>query len=143
MVTNSADSKGQIPEQHNGSDDNHSSSFHGKPNWKEDPLGVLSTVPDPDEPLSDEERGKLVSGKVILPATANRLLRRKGPCSKLDLYLIPWLCLLYLISFLDRTNIGNAKIEGLQDDLNMTNNEYNNTRKPRPTHLLAVLNIRQ
>lgn len=42
---------------------------------------------------------------------------------KVDLYLIPWLCLLYLISFLDRTNIGNAKIEGLQTDLQMTNNQ--------------------
>jgi hypothetical protein len=31
---------------------------------------------------------------------------------KLDLRLIPWLSLLYLISFLDRTNIGNAKILG-------------------------------
>jgi sugar phosphate permease len=46
---------------------------------------------------------------------------------KLDLQLIPWLTLLYLIAFLDRTNIGNAKIDGLQEDLNMTSNQYNNT----------------
>ena len=42
----------------------------------------------------------------IDPQAEKRLLR------KLDLRLIPWLCLLYLISFLDRTNIGNAKIQG-------------------------------
>lgn len=42
----------------------------------------------------------------IDPETEKRLLR------KLDWRLIPWLCLLYLISFLDRTNIGNAKIQG-------------------------------
>jgi hypothetical protein len=36
---------------------------------------------------------------------------------KLDYKLIPWLSFLYLISFLDRTNIGNAKIDGLQEDL--------------------------
>ncbi|KAL0254687.1 hypothetical protein SLS55_009209 [Diplodia seriata] len=35
------------------------------------------------------------------------------------------LSFLYLISFLDRTNIGNAKIDGLQDDLGMTNGQYN------------------
>lgn len=29
---------------------------------------------------------------------------------KLDLRLIPWLALLYLLSFLDRTSIGNAKV---------------------------------
>jgi hypothetical protein len=44
---------------------------------------------------------------------------------KLDVKLIPWLSFLYLISFLDRTNIGNAKIDGLQKDLHMTNNQYN------------------
>lgn len=44
---------------------------------------------------------------------------------KLDLRLIPWLCLLYLISFLDRTNIGNAKIQGLQTSTNMSDSEFN------------------
>ena len=46
---------------------------------------------------------------------------------KLDLALIPWLFLLYLASFLDRTNIGNAKIDGLQKGLHMTNSQYNLT----------------
>jgi MFS family permease len=41
--------------------------------------------------------------------------------------LIPWLCLLYLASFLDRTNIGNAKIAGLTKDLHMTGSQYNLT----------------
>jgi hypothetical protein len=29
---------------------------------------------------------------------------------KIDLHLIPWLSLLYLFSFLDRSSIGNAKV---------------------------------
>jgi hypothetical protein len=29
---------------------------------------------------------------------------------KIDMRLIPWLSLLYLLSFLDRTSIGNAKV---------------------------------
>lgn len=44
---------------------------------------------------------------------------------KMDLRLIPMLAILYLLSFLDRGNIGNAKIEGLQEDLNMTGGQYN------------------
>lgn len=32
---------------------------------------------------------------------------------KLDLHLLPILTTLYLLSFIDRANIGNAKIEGL------------------------------
>jgi len=55
---------------------------------------------------------------------------------KLDFKIIPWLTLLYLISFLDRTNIGNAKIQGvcptnkvntyfqLQADLHLTDTQY-------------------
>lgn len=44
---------------------------------------------------------------------------------KMDLRLIPTLALLYLLSFLDRGNIGNAKIEGLQEDLHMQSYQYN------------------
>ena len=40
-------------------------------------------------------------------------------------WLIPWLCLLYLLSFLDRTNIGNARLAGLEEDLNMSGRDYN------------------
>lgn len=45
---------------------------------------------------------------------------------KVDLCLIPWLCLLYLLSFLDRTNIGNARLAGLEEDLDMEGHDYNN-----------------
>ncbi|KAJ7600587.1 major facilitator superfamily domain-containing protein [Mycena floridula] len=44
---------------------------------------------------------------------------------KIDLHLIPILTLLYLLSFLDRTNIGNARIVGLATDLNVAPAEYN------------------
>lgn len=42
---------------------------------------------------------------------------------KVVLYLIPCLSLLYLLPFLDRTNIGNTKTEGHQEDLNMSNSQ--------------------
>ena len=44
---------------------------------------------------------------------------------KMDIRLIPMLSLLYLLSFLDRGNIGNAKIEGLDTDLGLTGAQYN------------------
>ncbi|KAF8159420.1 MFS general substrate transporter [Crassisporium funariophilum] len=43
---------------------------------------------------------------------------------KMDLALIPWLSFLYLLSFLDRTSIGNAKLYNLEKDLHMTDNQY-------------------
>ncbi|KAK2603454.1 hypothetical protein QQS21_004406 [Conoideocrella luteorostrata] len=44
---------------------------------------------------------------------------------KMDVRLIPMLALLYLLSFLDRGNIGNAEVEGLSQDLNILPNQYN------------------
>jgi len=46
---------------------------------------------------------------------------------KVDRWLIPWMCLLYLLSFLDRTNIGNARVAGIEEDLGMEGHDYNNT----------------
>ncbi|PBK63057.1 MFS general substrate transporter [Armillaria solidipes] len=43
---------------------------------------------------------------------------------KLDLFLLPVIAMFYFLSFLDRTNIGNARIAGLQHDLKMTNKQY-------------------
>lgn len=44
---------------------------------------------------------------------------------KVDIRLVPMLALLYLISHIDRANIGNAKIEGLEKSLGMTGTDYN------------------
>lgn len=43
----------------------------------------------------------------------------------MDARLVPMLALLYLISHIDRANIGNAKIEGMVQDLGMTGIQYN------------------
>ncbi|KAH8725491.1 major facilitator superfamily domain-containing protein [Phaeosphaeriaceae sp. PMI808] len=44
---------------------------------------------------------------------------------KVDWRLCPMLAILYLISHLDRANIGNAKIEGLEKTLHMKGTDYN------------------
>ncbi|KAJ9212959.1 hypothetical protein DTO166G4_5463 [Paecilomyces variotii] len=43
---------------------------------------------------------------------------------KLDTRILPMLALLFLCSFLDRTNVGNAKIIGLEKDVNITDHQY-------------------
>ncbi|KAG8763389.1 Proteasome subunit alpha type-4 [Ceratobasidium sp. 423] len=45
---------------------------------------------------------------------------------KIDLIVIPILTMFYLLSFLDRANIGNARVAGLQKDLHMTNRLVHN-----------------
>ncbi|KAI0043339.1 MFS general substrate transporter [Auriscalpium vulgare] len=44
---------------------------------------------------------------------------------KIDLRLMPILALMYLFSFLDRGNIGNAKLQGLTTQLHLVGNQYN------------------
>ncbi|KAK4170903.1 major facilitator superfamily domain-containing protein [Triangularia setosa] len=68
---------------------------------------------------SETERIEGVTGQLFAHLDEKKILR------KMDIRLIPMLALLYLLSFLDRGNIGNAKIEGLQEDLGLTDDQYN------------------
>ncbi|KAH8682134.1 nicotinamide mononucleotide permease [Xylariales sp. PMI_506] len=43
---------------------------------------------------------------------------------KIDLYILPTMWLMYLLSYMDRTNIGNAKVAGMATDLNLDSNRY-------------------
>lgn len=58
---------------------------------------------------------------------------------KVDRWLIPWLCLLYLLSFLDRTNIGNARLARMEKDLHMGGHEYASLLSDSAGRLLTVL----
>ncbi|KAF9237555.1 MFS general substrate transporter [Melanogaster broomeanus] len=53
------------------------------------------------------------------PAERARILR------KLDWHILPVVSLLYLLSFLDRANVGNAKVAGMSTDLNLIGFRYN------------------
>jgi hypothetical protein len=44
---------------------------------------------------------------------------------RLDYTILPILCFFMFVSFLDRGNIGNAKIQGMTKDLHMGGNDYN------------------
>ena len=44
---------------------------------------------------------------------------------KLDIHVLPMISILYMLAFIDRINIGNAKIQGLSTDLKMTGTDYN------------------
>ncbi|KAH7176985.1 major facilitator superfamily domain-containing protein [Dactylonectria macrodidyma] len=43
---------------------------------------------------------------------------------KLDRHLVPLIMLLYTVSFLDRVNIGNARLYGLEEDLGLHGNQF-------------------
>lgn len=68
--------------------------------------------------MSVSEKNSVVEGDRV-SVEDDRLLR------KVDRRLLPVFTLLYLLSFLDRSNIGNAKIDGMTTDLGVSPASYN------------------
>ncbi|KAI0444960.1 MFS general substrate transporter [Xylaria telfairii] len=68
----------------------------------------------------DLEKDVVVCETHIVDGSAAKRLRWK-----VDIHMLPILVVLYLFSFLDRINIGNASIQGLKEDLNLHGNQYN------------------
>ncbi|KAA1470213.1 MFS general substrate transporter [Dentipellis sp. KUC8613] len=95
-------------------------------------MSKTASSPSPSTHVSDEEKGARVSvvqeenretplynPDVDISGVDERKLMRK-----IDLRLVPWLAILYLLSFLDRTSIGNAKLYGMEKDLHITDTQY-------------------
>ncbi|KAJ1947198.1 hypothetical protein EC988_005443, partial [Linderina pennispora] len=66
-------------------------------------------------------------GEIVVPqygperdAITRRLLR------KLDIRLVPYMALLYMFNALDRGNIGNARLGGLEEGTHLTGNDFYN-----------------
>ena len=78
---------------------------------------------DSDSSSHDKPTGTMIEAEYAPPDSSN--IDPKKVLLKMDLHLIPMLALLYLLSFLDRGNIGNAKIEGLTETLNISPSQYN------------------
>lgn len=45
--------------------------------------------------------------------------------TRIDFHVVPFLCILYLLAFLDRVNIANANVFGLSKELGLQGDEYN------------------
>ncbi|CAG8195269.1 unnamed protein product [Penicillium olsonii] len=81
------------------------------------------------DPVDTESQAKEISSNQIenVNATDEFLFtpeEEKALVKKVDLTLLPTIWIMYLLSYLDRTNIGNAKISGMEVDLNLTSNQY-------------------
>ncbi|CAL3973203.1 hypothetical protein PZA11_005501 [Diplocarpon coronariae] len=72
-----------------------------------------------DAKADNEDLSSSVAPKSIDDAPQFDAQQTKKLLRKLDWHIVPFLALLYLLSFLDRTNIGNAKLFNLQKDLGM------------------------
>jgi len=77
---------------------------------------TLQTNQDPE--LTKEYDEKIESAsESSQPADAERLLEEKRLVRKLDNRILPIACLLYLFAYLDRSNLGNTRLQGLPEDI--------------------------
>ncbi|KJZ76210.1 hypothetical protein HIM_04292 [Hirsutella minnesotensis 3608] len=77
---------------------------------------------DPDKPTEDEEStmiGGTASHGPAIPEEADRRI-----CRAFDRRVLPLVCCLYVFSYLDRGNIGNAKTAGAQDALGLDSAQW-------------------
>ncbi|KAF2459023.1 major facilitator superfamily domain-containing protein [Lineolata rhizophorae] len=72
----------------------------------------------PPSRTPSESESSIQSFELYTPDEDRTVLR------KLDWRLVPFMALLYMLSFLDRSNIGNARIAGLERDLNLSSYQY-------------------
>ncbi|RMY81546.1 hypothetical protein D0864_08267 [Hortaea werneckii] len=74
---------------------------------------------DEDEvPATRRRKASVASFELYTPDEEHRVRR------KLDTHLVLFVAMLYMMSFLDRSNIGNAKIAGLVEDLKLDDDQY-------------------
>ncbi|KAJ5159766.1 uncharacterized protein N7482_006770 [Penicillium canariense] len=85
----------------------------------EDAGGPASDVEERTDDSADELEGKNPRGMPKFTVEEEREVVKV-----FDRKLVPFLALLYLLAFLDRSNIGNARIAGLQDDLRLSSAQY-------------------
>ncbi|KAE8242943.1 hypothetical protein A4X06_0g6662 [Tilletia controversa] len=87
-------------------------------------------LPDHNSAYKDADGDGDGEGRVGMRTDSNGVplppgVDEKKLMRKVDLTLIPWLSFLYLLSFLDRSAIGNASLYGLSTDLNLTPQQLN------------------
>ncbi|KAL8800659.1 MAG: hypothetical protein Q9182_005029 [Xanthomendoza sp. 2 TL-2023] len=85
-----------------------------------------------DDKMSDSME-KIALGDPGHPSDCNRDSPTMAPYSseeeqriikKFDCHLVLFIALLYMLGFLDRSNIGNAKIAGMSEDLHLNSSQY-------------------
>ena len=79
-------------------------------------------------PVSGEDSPKLKHDAAIAQSDgsddiADYGIDEKKLVRKIDIRLLPGVAVLYLLSFLDRSNVANARVEGLTTDIKMSMSE--------------------
>jgi len=81
---------------------------------------IPTSMESPESPEKELELAQRQLTRVeTFPKELEKRVRRK-----LDWNIIPLITVLYMLSVLDRSNIGNARIAGMSTDLDLTSDQY-------------------
>ncbi|OXC66800.1 hypothetical protein C367_02566 [Cryptococcus neoformans Ze90-1] len=86
---------------------------------------ALSNASDSKTPSTIPDHRQVLAEEIAAMSPEEYEAADKKLLAKLDRNLVPWMTLLFTMSFLDRINIGTAKLAGLTTDLNLTSLQYN------------------
>lgn len=81
--------------------------------------GSIDVSAEKGEIASHQEKVDKLFEEPIDPVAEKKLLW------KIDKHVVPPLLILFLMAFLDRVNIGNARIQGMTTELGMVGSDYN------------------
>ncbi|GAM33767.1 hypothetical protein TCE0_013r00907 [Talaromyces pinophilus] len=91
--------------------------------------GIIDKKPSTSTSQSTEghalEAMSSVACGTVIPETVDSGLEKQA-LRKFDMFLLPQLAFLTILAYLDRTNIGNAKVFGLAEGLKLKGNDFNN-----------------
>ncbi|KAF7547213.1 hypothetical protein G7Z17_g7905 [Cylindrodendrum hubeiense] len=79
--------------------------------------------PSSDVPLETEPRTSSEDATTVVFIDPEK---EKATVRKFDRYVLPQFVIIQVLSYLDRTNIGNARIFGFEEDLNFKGNDFAN-----------------
>ncbi|KAE9408223.1 MFS general substrate transporter [Gymnopus androsaceus JB14] len=78
-----------------------------------------------EKSMSDADVASPKVAELYRPADANTVsINEKKLMRRIDLHIIPWLALLYFLNFMDRGNIGNAKLYNMTTDCHISDTQY-------------------
>ncbi|OJT03629.1 hypothetical protein TRAPUB_5657 [Trametes pubescens] len=89
------------------------------------PSPVEKKMADDAEAMISEARPLSCGEDGLPPPPAYTAEEERRLWRKIDMRIIPIATLMYLVSYLDRGNIGNAKLQGLLTQLNLSGERYN------------------
>lgn len=94
----------------------------GQAQARSQPLSKVSSDSEKQAAAEHEPEILPVAGE---SAASPDLAETKRIIRKIDYRLIPLLAFLYMLTFLDRVNIGNARLWNMEQDLGMAGYDYN------------------